>query len=176
MSLVCGILFIIYIFYITSKLAEFSTSNDIALFSVMLVYPILNTILVVPAIVMFIGFKKEPESSMPRMCESLSLLNLIIADSWFVIIFLSNLVEAIWYSNLLIVDHYLIISAGLFWSLAFLHPNNNKSNFKWKNIFNFYKMIPRKSYFTSTINFNINIKYFVCYFPLLNYSFLSYYG
>ena len=144
MSLVCGILFIIYIFYITSKLAEFSTSNDIALFSVMLVYPILNTILVVPAIVMFIGFKKEPESSMPRMCESLSLLNLIIADSWFVIIFLSNLVEAIWYSNLLIVDHYLIISAGLFWSLAFLHPIHNKSSFKWKSIFNFYKIIPRK--------------------------------
>jgi len=144
MSLVCGILFVIYIFYITSRLAEFSTSNDSALFSVMLVYPILNTILVVPAIVMFIGFKKEPESSMPRMCESLSLLNLIIADSWFVIIFLSNLVEAIWYSNLLIVDHYLIISAGLFWSLAFLHPIRDKFSFKWQNIFNFKIRIPRR--------------------------------
>src|SRR6185436_13022198 len=107
---------------------------DIALFSVMIVYPILNTILVVPAIVMFIDYKKEPESSMPRMCESLSLLNLVIADSWFVIIFLSNLVEAIWYSNLLIVDHYLIISAGLLWSLLFLYPINSKFlRFEWKN-------------------------------------------
>ncbi len=39
---------------------------------------------------------------MSRMYESISLINLVIAHSWFVIIFLSNLVEAIWYSNLLI--------------------------------------------------------------------------
>jgi branched-chain amino acid transport system substrate-binding protein len=133
MSLCCGILFVIYIFYITNRLAEFSTSNDIALLSVMIVYPILNTILIVPAIVLLIGFKKEPESAMPRMCESLSLLNLIVADSWFVIIFLSSMVEAIWYSNLLIVDHYLIISAGLLWSLVFIHPINFKFSFEFKN-------------------------------------------
>ena len=101
MSLCCGVLFVIYIYYIITQLP--ATSHDIALLSVMIVYPILNTILIVPAIVMLIGFKKEPESSMPHMCESLSLLNLVVADSWFVIIFLSSMVEAIWYSNLLIV-------------------------------------------------------------------------
>ena len=144
MSLSCGILFVIYIFYITNKLSEFSTSNDIALLSVMIVYPILNTILIVPAIVMLIGFKKEPESSMPHMCESLSLLNLVVADSWFVIIFLSSMVETIWYSNLLIVDHYLIISAGLLWSLVFLYPINSKCSFEWKNKFRFKNRIPRR--------------------------------
>jgi branched-chain amino acid transport system substrate-binding protein len=144
MSLVCGILFVIYIFYITSKLAEFSTSNDLALLSIMIAYPILNTILIVPAIVMFIDFKKEPKSSMPRMCESLSLLNLVVADSWFVIIFLSNMVEAIWYSNLLIIDHYLIISAGLLWSIIFLHPISAKCSFEWKNRFKFNNRISKR--------------------------------
>ena len=46
--------------------------------------------------------KKEPELSFPRMCESLSLINLVIADSWFAVIFLSNIIEAtnnyfVWY-------------------------------------------------------------------------------
>src|SRR5215204_1373891 len=142
MSLCCGILFVVYIYYIITRLSEFSTSHDIALLSVMIVYPILNTILIVPAIVMLIGFKKEPESSMPHMCESLSLLNLVVADSWFVIIFLSSMVESIWYSNLLIVDHYLIISAGLLWSIIFLHPFNSKCSFEWKNKFKFTNRIP----------------------------------
>jgi ABC-type branched-subunit amino acid transport system substrate-binding protein len=142
MSLCSGILFVIYIYYIITRLSEFSTSNDLSLLSIMIVYPILNTILIVPAIVMFIDFKKEPKSSMPRMCESLSLLNLIVADSWFVIIFLSKMVEAIWYSNLLIVDHYLIISAGLLWSIIFLHPIRTKYNsFEWKNRIKFNNRI-----------------------------------
>ena len=145
MSLCSGILFVIYIFFIMNRLSEFSTSNDLSLISIMIAYPILNTILIVPAIVMFIDFKKEPKSSMPRMCESLSLLNLILADSWFVIIFLSKMVEAIWYSNLLIVDHYLIISAGLLWSIIFLHPIRTKYNiFEWKNRIKFNNRISKR--------------------------------
>ncbi len=136
------LLFIFFILQINCLI--FTTSNDIALLSVMIVYPILNTILIVPAIVMFIDFKKEPESSMPRICESLSLLNLVVADRWFVIIFLSEMVEAIWYSNLLIVDHYLIISAGLLWSLIFLHPINSKFSIEWKNKFKFKNRISRR--------------------------------
>jgi len=91
-------------------------------------------VLIVPAIVMVLGFKKEPESSIPRMFESISLINLVIADSWFVIIFLSNLVEAIWYSNLLIVDHYLIMSAGLLWNIIFLSVSHNNYKSKSKKL------------------------------------------
>ena len=106
-----------YIAYITINLSVLSSPRGIVLFSVIIAYPVLNIILIIPAIAMFIGFKKEPNLSFPRMCESLSLISLVIADSWFAIIFLSNIIEAIWYSNLLIVDHYLIISAGLLWGI-----------------------------------------------------------
>jgi branched-chain amino acid transport system substrate-binding protein len=172
MSLCSGILFVIYIFYIINRLSEFSTSHDIALLSIMIVYPILNTVLIVPAIVMLMGFKKEPEYSMPRMYESLSLLNLVVADSWFVIIFLSNLVEAIWYSNLLIVDHYLIISAGLLWSLIFLHPINSKFSFEWKNKFKFKNRIPRRIMLVISIPVLISSFLFVnvIYLNVLSYS------
>jgi branched-chain amino acid transport system substrate-binding protein len=139
-SLACGILLVIFIIYITIILSVFSSPRGIVLFSILIAYPILNIVLIIPAIVMFMGFKKEPESSIPRMFESISLINLVIADSWFVIIFLSNIVEAIWYSNLLIVDHYLIMSAGLLWSIIFLNSkynsNHNKPRLKTKSWFN----------------------------------------
>jgi ABC-type branched-subunit amino acid transport system substrate-binding protein len=147
-SLICSILFIISIIIITVSIAVFSTAKGMILFSIIIAYPILNIILIIPAIVMVIGFKKEPEFSIPRMCESVSLINLVIADSWFAIIFLSNTIEAIWFSNLLIVDHYLIISAGLLWSLFFLHPIRYKYRLGWKkNWQNFYnnKILKRTS-------------------------------
>ena len=142
-SLACGILLVIFIIYITISLSVFSSPRGIVLFSVIITYPILNMVLIIPAIVMVLGFKKEPESSIPRMFESISLINLVIADSWFVIIFLSSLVEAIWYSNLLIVDHYLIMSAGLLWSIIFHSSNDNNSRLKTKRRFNLGNKVQR---------------------------------
>ena len=159
-SLACGILLVTIIVYITINLSVLSSSRGMVLFSIVIAYPILNIILIIPAIPMFIGFKKEPELSIPRICESLSLISLVIADSWFAIIFLSNIIEAIWYSNLLIVDHYLIISAGLLWSIIFLNPSHDKYSSKLKNWVNFGNKIPRITLLVS--NFSSNIKYFFC--------------
>jgi branched-chain amino acid transport system substrate-binding protein len=142
-SLACGLALVTYIVYITITLSVLSSPRGIILFSVIIAYPVLNIALIIPAIPMFIGFKKEPELSFPRMCESLSLINLVIADSWFAVIFLSNIIEAIWYSNLLIVDHYLIISAGLLWSIIFLNPSHNKYSLKLKIWVNSGSKIPR---------------------------------
>ena len=129
----CSALFMIYIVYITIHLSVFS-SKGVVFFSIIVIYPVLNIILIIPAIVMVSRFRKKYELSIPRMCESLSLINLVIADSWFAIIFLSNIKESIWYSNLLIVNHYLIISAGLLWSITFIVEGNNKYIKKLKRI------------------------------------------
>ena len=146
-----GILFIAFIVGITINFGVVSTPRGLALLSIMIAYPVLNITLIVPAIVMFIGFKKDPESSIPRICESLSLINLVIADSWFAIIFLSNLIETVWFSNLLIVDHYLIISAGLLWSLLFLHPLTFKSTTNYKKYFKLSHKISKKVLFVPSI-------------------------
>ncbi|MGC2425836.1 MAG: hypothetical protein WA421_02270, partial [Nitrososphaeraceae archaeon] len=142
-SLASGLALVTYIVYITISLSVLSSPRGIVLFSVIIAYPVLNIALIIPAVAMFIGFKKEPDLSFPRMCESLSLISLVIADSWFAIIFLSNIIEAIWYSNLLIVDHYLIISAGLLWSFIYLNPSHNKYSSKLKNWVNSGSKIPR---------------------------------
>jgi branched-chain amino acid transport system substrate-binding protein len=142
-TLTCGILLLTYIIYITINLSVLSSSRGVIFFSIVIMYPLLNIILIIPAIPMFIGIKKEPELSVPRTCESLSLISLVIADSWFAIIYLSNIIEAIWYSNLLIVDHYLIISAGLLWSIFSLNPRHNKYSSKLKNRISSINKIPR---------------------------------
>jgi hypothetical protein len=133
MCLVCSLFFIMYIFFIITSSAQFTTINDITLFSILLVYPLLNMILIIPAVMIFSIYKKEKDLPISQMFISLSVLSFVIADSWFAIIFLSSLVEAIWYSNLLIVDHYLIMSAGLLWSILSLHPINY--TFKFNNVF-----------------------------------------
>jgi branched-chain amino acid transport system substrate-binding protein len=101
---------------------------------------------------MFINFKREPESSISKTCESLSLMSLVIADSWFIIIFLTHFVEAIWYSNLLVVNHYLIISFGLLWYFLFLNPVSAKNYIKWKNWFNLGYRFPRRILLLSYIS------------------------
>ena len=83
---------------------------------------------------MITGFRKRTELSVSRLCESLSLISLIVADSWFAVIFLSNMIEAIWYSNLLIVDHYIVISAGILWSIVYLKPGGSKYSSKLTNL------------------------------------------
>ena len=112
----------------TFNLSIFTTLRGIAMFSVIIAYPVLNTILFVPAITLFTVFRKEKNYSVPWVCESLSLLILIVADSWFAIIFLTHRTEEIWYSAFFLIDHYLVISAGLIWSIKFLIPTNNNES------------------------------------------------
>lgn len=123
----CGILFATYIFYIITSLSEFL--NNTAFISLLVTYAILNTILIIPAILICSVLKKENELSILHMYVSLSLLSFIIVDSFFVIIFLSDLVEMKWITTLLIDSHYLILSAGLLWSLEFLYPIRYRISF-----------------------------------------------
>ncbi len=58
-SLTCGILLVTYIVYITISLSVFSSSPGIVLFSIVIVYPILNMVLIIPAIVMLIRLQKR---------------------------------------------------------------------------------------------------------------------
>ena len=127
-GLASSITFIVCMVLFTFNLSIFTTLRGIAMFSVIIAYPVLNTILFVPAITLFTVFRKEKNYSVPWVCESLSLLILIVADNWFAIIFLTHRTEEIWYSAFFLIDHYLVISAGLIWSIKFLIPTNNNES------------------------------------------------
>jgi hypothetical protein len=59
MSLICGTVFVSCIIPLTINLSVLSSERGIAMFSVMLAYPILNTILLVPVTTMLINFRNE---------------------------------------------------------------------------------------------------------------------
>ncbi|MGB9168975.1 MAG: ABC transporter substrate-binding protein [Nitrososphaeraceae archaeon] len=150
-----GTIFLTLIISLTLSFSNFSTYNGTAILSIIMIYPILNTILIVPAMIVFLGLRKKSQHSLPIMCESLSLISLIIADSWFVIIFVSHSVESIWYSNLFIIDHYLVISAGLLWYMKFLIFSNNKHYLTFTHCFKFHNPIPKRFLLTALLTFGI---------------------
>ncbi|MGA8844895.1 MAG: hypothetical protein WB511_15025 [Nitrososphaeraceae archaeon] len=55
----CGI-FLAYIITLTSSLSVLSTPRGIAMFAVIIAYPIMDAVLMVPAIVILSNFRKEP--------------------------------------------------------------------------------------------------------------------
>jgi hypothetical protein len=52
----------------------------------------------------------------------LALLSLVLGDSWFAIIALTELVEQLWVSSLLLSAHYIIIAGSLIWYIKYLVP------------------------------------------------------
>jgi len=52
----------------------------------------------------------------------LALLSLVLGDSWFAIIVLTELFEQLWESFLLLSAHYIIIAGGLIWYIKYLVP------------------------------------------------------
>ena len=86
----CGI-FLAYIIALTSSLSVLSTPRGIAMFAVIIAYPIMDAVLMVPAIVILSNFRKEPLWFTPWICESLGLFLMAISDSWFaVVVLISN--------------------------------------------------------------------------------------
>ncbi|MFL6461494.1 MAG: hypothetical protein ACJ71J_11230, partial [Nitrososphaeraceae archaeon] len=55
----CGI-FLTYIITLTTGLSVLSSPRGIAMFAVIIAYPIMDAVLMVPAIVILVNFKKEP--------------------------------------------------------------------------------------------------------------------
>jgi ABC-type branched-subunit amino acid transport system substrate-binding protein len=126
----CGI-FLTYIIALTTSLSVLSSSGGIAMFAVIIAYPIMDAILMVPAIVILVNFRKEPLWFTPWICESLGLFLIAISDSWFAVVVLTSIVEQFWLSAIFFAAHYLVIAAGLLWYVKFLlthsQPNDERS-------------------------------------------------
>ena len=69
------------------------------MFAVITAYPIMDAILMVPAIVILVNFRKEPLWFTPWICESLGIFLMAISDSWFAAsVVLISLLEQFWLS------------------------------------------------------------------------------
>ncbi|MEP0825248.1 MAG: hypothetical protein HRF40_07170, partial [Nitrososphaera sp.] len=64
-SIAGNVAFVAYLIILTAELWDFSTQDGIAMFSVMIAYPIMNAVLVVPALSILVGLWKENPWSIP---------------------------------------------------------------------------------------------------------------
>ena len=74
------------------------------------------------AVLILIGIRHEKTHYITWLCKLLALLSLFLGDSWFAIIALTELVEQLWVSSLLLSAHYIIIAGDLIWYIKYLAP------------------------------------------------------
>jgi len=119
-SIIGGVIFVTYIIGVTTSLSVLSTHRSLAMFGVMIAYPTLDAILMVPAIVILLDIRNEPLWFTPWICESLGLLLIVLSDSWFALVVLTSLTEQFWLSSLFFAAHLLVMAAGLVWYIKYL--------------------------------------------------------
>lgn len=117
--IVIGI-FLFYIISVTLSLANFSSPRGIALFSVMVAYPILDAVIMVPSFLIVVNYRKEPLWFTPWVCKSAGIFLLAVADSWFAFFVVTSLTNELWPSAMVISAHSVIVAAGLLWYMKFL--------------------------------------------------------
>jgi branched-chain amino acid transport system substrate-binding protein len=88
----------------------------------------MDAVLMVPAIVILLNFRKEPLWFTPWICESLGLFLIAISDSWFAVVVLTSILEQFWLSSIFFAAHYLVIAAGLLWYVKFLLTHSQQSD------------------------------------------------
>lgn len=121
-SIVGNAIFLSYIIALTANLSVLTSSKGIQMFAFVVAYPILDSILMIPAIVILVEFRKEPIWFTPWICESLGIFLIALSDSWFAVIVLTSLVEQLWLSALFFVAHFIVMAAGLLWYIKMLIP------------------------------------------------------
>jgi branched-chain amino acid transport system substrate-binding protein len=128
-------LFLVYILNLTLSITETSNFRGLMLFVVTIVYPTLNSILTVLALMILLGIKHEKHHFIPWVCELVGLLAIVVGDSWFAIVVLTAYVEQLWMSYLLLSSHYLLIAGGLIYHLRY--------HIKWHSKDLIYKILTK---------------------------------
>ncbi|MFB5600782.1 MAG: ABC transporter substrate-binding protein [Nitrososphaeraceae archaeon] len=122
-----GAIFLTLMTLFTVSISSLENIRGVSMFIVLLLYPSLATLLLIFSIILHIGLRKDIHHSFPWMCDSLATLAIVVADSWFVLVVVSHLIDDIWISALFINAHYLIMASGLIWYYKYLtHRHDNK--------------------------------------------------
>jgi ABC-type branched-subunit amino acid transport system substrate-binding protein len=142
---VAGIIavFMAYIFSLTLDLSVVSTIRGQLMFAVTVIYPAFNSVLSFMAIIILYGLRKEKEiekdmkHDIAWTCELIGFLVIVLGDSWFAIIVLTEFVEQLWISALLLSAHYIMIAGGLLWYIRLANDSNQINIFhKIRNTLN----------------------------------------
>jgi hypothetical protein len=72
------------------------------------------------AVLILIGIRHEKIHYISWLCELLAFLSLVLGGSWFATIALTELIDQLWVSSLLLSAHYIIIAGGPIWYIKYL--------------------------------------------------------
>lgn len=120
MVVVASGIFLSYVLYETVDIANFSSSRGIAIFSILVAYPILDSIIIVPSFLIILNYRKEPLWFTPWICKCAGIFLIAISDSWFALFIITSMTTELWPSALIITSHNLILAGGLLWYIKFL--------------------------------------------------------
>jgi branched-chain amino acid transport system substrate-binding protein len=130
-AIIASAIFLTFIITQTLSFADFSSYREAAIFSVIIAYPILDAIIIVPSFLIVVNYKKEPHWFTPWIFKSAGILLVAIADSWFALFVVTSMTNELWPSTMIFAAHNVIIAAGLLWtvvSLAAARTNPNLTN------------------------------------------------
>jgi branched-chain amino acid transport system substrate-binding protein len=119
-AVIASSIFLFFIISYTVSLVELSSSRGIAIFSVIVAYPVLDAIIMVPSFLIVVNYRKEPQWFTPWICKSAGILLVVIADSWFALFLVTSLTNELWPSAMIFAAHNVIVAAGLLWSIVYL--------------------------------------------------------
>jgi hypothetical protein len=127
-SSIASVSFLIYSVTRTLIAFEFHGFGDTIALLVNITYPMLDLILVVPAILVLVNLRKDYQLSVPWFLSSISLLVNAIADDGFANDVVSGNSHNLSFWDLFFITDYLIMAAALFWYNRFHISNKLKKS------------------------------------------------
>jgi len=131
-SSIVSVSFLIYSITRTLISFDFHGLSDTVPLFVNITYPMLDLILIVPAVLVLVNLRKDYELSVPWFLTSLSLLVNAIADDGFANDVASGNSHNLLFWDLFFITDYLIMAAALFWFNRFHISNEIKKSSKIK--------------------------------------------
>jgi ABC-type branched-subunit amino acid transport system substrate-binding protein len=119
-AVIASSIFLFFIISYTVSLVELSSSRGTAIFSVIVTFPVLDAIIMVPSFLIVVNYRKEPQWFTPWICKSAGIFLVVIADSWFALFLVTSLTNELWPSAMIFAAHNVIVAAGLLWSIVYL--------------------------------------------------------
>ena len=90
-AIIASAIFLTYIIIQTLNLVDLSSIRGITIFSVIIAYPILDAIIIVPSFLIVANYRKEPHWFTPWIFKSAGIFLVAISDSWFALFVVTSM-------------------------------------------------------------------------------------
>ncbi len=124
LSIIGNAIFLAYMISVTLSLAVLNSQAGIAMYAVIISYLILNSILMVPGVIILVTLWNHKSWSIPWKWKSAGLFAIVVTDSWFALVVMTGLLEHLWIPSLFFVADSLILVAAVLWYNKFLTQYN----------------------------------------------------